>query len=253
MGLHKIRDAKRVHGMQRYLPVIKQSARSIIENVVDEFFTAHTTFVCHNRTRPTQRTLFSLCLLAISDINLQLCRWNYERTSLKMRSVDVRTAQRLIATTTIITVIRDVKWLQDRSVWPALMKLSWEITRAYAVMSRASLTKGLSARRYTNLNRVCDKYTRRLLMYPFSTSLIVATNEPAINQLVAASASRPLSFFGRTNAAEAGIQLAGAPLVSDSGPHGISHQSPDLTSDRRLGFNPERLKDNAYPRLRMMD
>jgi len=106
-----------------------------------------------------------------------------------------------------------------------LMKLS-EIIRA-SVRSRESAEEGLSAR--TRLVEIHGEYARRLCAP--STNLIVATNEPAINRLVPrvrVTAVVLLPFERGWNVAEAGIQLAGAPLVSEEGPHGISHQSPDV-------------------------
>lgn len=70
-----------------------------------------------------------------------------------------------------------------------------------------------------------------LVVFCESTNLIVASSGSACHRI----RITPIVFFSneRTNVVEAGIQLTGASLVSDKAPVGISHQSPDLTSDCR--------------------
>lgn len=126
------------------------------------------------------------------------------------------------------------------AVRPTLMKLSG-IIRASV---RSRVKEGLSAR--TRLVGICGEHTRRLCAP--STNLIVATNEPAINRLVRASASRPvvlLSFERSWNVAEAGIQLARGFLSYQTGaPRYLASVTRRLTAAR---LNPERSKDNACP------
>lgn len=99
-----------------------------------------------------------------------------------------------------------------------------EVVRDYTSIIDENIRRGCP--RVRSSSRSC---VHGVLQSAPSSNLIVATNEPAINQLVAARLPHTRCPSSRMNVAKAGIQLAGAPCI---------RQSPTVSRISHLTWRP---------------